>query len=427
MANAFRGGVSIAQGADKKAQAAAQPLRVLNVPTLHLCLRVRGTLLTPCVGEGDLVRVGDRVAEDPAGHIPPLHSGVSGKVVAVERLLPAADGGDAPTLVIENDGNNTKGNLLPPLAPDGDRTAILRRMYDAGLIGMGGAGFPTHLKYRDGQGQWLLINVCECEPYLAGDVRLAVEQAAVMVQGARLLATAAGVDKEHTLFCTEAKRAAQALCEQGVRVRLLPKRYPQGGERQLVRAVLHRDIPAGIPPSEEGIFISNAATAVAMGDAARGLPLTHRPLTVSGQVEEPRNFMVPIGTPFACLAQQVTPTVRERQLRYIAGGPMTGRRLTSLQAGVPKTCGGLILLTAREFADTPCIRCGACVRVCPAGLTPFRIDEGAQAGDRRAADAWQATACISCGCCSYVCPAGRRLAARIGGVRRRLLEEGETA
>lgn len=417
MIRPFHGGI-VPETETEKEAATGQPFTVLHPPRLHIPLRARGITLTPCVEAGQRVKVGDVIATDPTHEMPPLHSGVSGTVTDTERSLPSTEGGSAPAVIVESDGKHTRGDLLEPLPTDASARRIVERMYEAGLVGMGGAGFPTHRKYAGIKAERLLINVCECEPYLAGDVRLALEQSHVMAQGARLLAAAAGVRPAHITFCTETEVAALSLKTTGLAVRRLPRRYPQGSERQLVWAVLGKEIPAGTPPSACGVMVSNAATAVAMGDAARGLPLTHRPVTVSGQVETPRNYIVPVGTPFSFLVRQIRPLYGN--VEYLAGGPMTGRRLYSLEAGLPKTCGGLILVKSEMPPESPCIRCGACVRACPAKLMPFRIEEAMLQRRLEEAAAWHGDACISCGCCSYVCPAKRRLSVRTTAARNTL-------
>lgn len=417
----FRGGVVLSHTQAMKEAAAQGELRRLSPDTLYVSLRVQGRLLTPCVSLGETVRVGQALAVDDEKRIPPLHSGVSGEVTAVGAFHPAADGGEAPTLIIKNDKKNTAGVLLSPLDETASPEEIVQRMYDAGLVGMGGGGYPTHLKYRDLKAEWLLINGCECEPYLAADACLSQQFFSLIAEGTRLLARAAGVSEEHVRLCAESSAAVEALRNTDLPVVQLPKRYPQGSERQLIEAVLNRRLDDGVLPTQAGIAVSNIATAAAMGDAARGLPLTHRILTVSGQVKTPLNLLLPIGTPFADAARLSAPDVSGR-VRYIAGGPMTGRRLTSLKAGIPKTCGGLMILPSRSAPETPCIRCGACVRACPSSLMPFLIESLAMAGDVERCAELRATACLSCGCCSYVCPAKRQLAARITAVKREIKE-----
>lgn len=413
----FRGGIVLPTTRSAKAAAADSEPVHLSPPLVAISLRVRKTVLTPCVAVGQAVCVGDRLAQDPTGFIPPFHSGVSGTVTAVGAFYPAADGGEAPTVIVENDHKQVAGSLLSPLSLDEPPDTIVQRMYDAGLVGLGGGGFPTHRKYRDARARHLLINGCECEPYLAADEGIARRFAGLIAQGVRFLAKAGGVAEEHVRLCVESPAAATVLQGAGLPVITLSRRYPQGSERQLIESVLGERLPEGALPSQAGILVSNIATAAAMGDAARGLPLTHRVVTVSGAVQTPVNVLAPIGTPFSELAALATPTFPARA-RYIAGGPMTGRRLTSLKAGLPKACGGLTVLQAQSAPETPCIRCGACARVCPARLMPFLIDAASLVGERERCRELRAAACLSCGCCSYVCPAKRQLAARITAVKR---------
>ncbi len=417
MKKAFRGGVTDSVLFQKKHDGAQVGFRQVSPDTLFLPLRYRDRNLEPCVALGESVRIGQPIIHDAQAYLPPFHSGVSGTVSGVGILHPSADGGAVPTLMIENDHKQTAYPFLPPLTDTCSPAQIVERMYDGGLVGMGGGGFPTHLKYRDVRAEWLLINGCECEPYLCGDVRLCVEAASQIAIGARLFAKAADVSPEHIRLCVESETAERALQETGLTVCRLPKRYPQGAERQLIHSVLSVRLPDGVLPFERGIVVSNVATAVAMADAANGLPLTHRSVTVSGVTDSPVNLSAPIGTPFSDLLKTVS--LPSGRWRYIAGGPMTGRRLTSLSAGLPKTCGGLTVLPSAAFRETPCIRCGGCVRVCPSALLPFAIDRAALLGDGKRCVALRAAACIRCGCCSFVCPAHRRLAARIGAVRNK--------
>lgn len=408
MKRTFRGGIVFPSALqNQKESAQASSFMTIFPKQLHLSLN---SALKPTVSIGDTVRIGDRLAADPDGKFPPLHCGISGTVTAIEQ---------SSVITVISDGSNTFGTLLPPLSETASREALLQRMYDAGLVGMGGAGFPTYRKYQAPTIRHLLINACECEPYLAADVRLSIEHSDTLAEGIRFLAAAAGISSREAVFCTESPTAAARLSGMGIRTILLQGRYPQGSERQLLAAVFGREIPEDRFPTDCGMIVSNVATAVAMSEAAHGLPLTHRSVTVSGMVAHPVNLFAPIGTPFFDLIEQADPLLSRRRCRYIAGGPMTGTQITSLASGLPKTCGGVTVLPALQIKESPCIRCGACVRVCPAGLMPFRIEAAHLAGEKDNT----ATACISCGCCSYVCPAKRNLAAHIGEARQEMRQQ----
>lgn len=232
------------------------------------------------------------------------------------------------------------------------------------------------------------------------------------------------------IICVEDnKRDAVARLEEtaqngGVQVKVLPSRYPQGGERQLIQSVMGVEVPAGGLPADCGVLVSNAATAAAFADALDGRPLTHRIVTVTGRVKRPANLIVPIGTRLSELLDYCGGLDTEQELRLIAGGPMTGRAVTDRDIPIVKTTGGLVALPPPTLAERNCIRCGACARVCPARLMPFAIDAAAIAGNMAVCADYHAEQCIACGCCSFICPAKRFLATRVslarGGVLARM-------
>ena len=424
MRKAFRGGIRFSEALRAAKETALHiPLRVFTPPIIRLPLVEGRTVFSPTVTDGAQVRVGDILATDPNGNTPPLHSGLSGTVSLEENSRLTLDGKPCTVLSVTGNGKQTAAAPLKPLTADADASTIVQRMYDAGLVGLGGAGFPTFTKYKDKTAHHLLINACECEPYLACDGRMVIEQGDTVREGIAYLQRAGNVPENGVRLCAES-----AVVTEGLRrlasgtewqVVQLPERYPQGSEKQLIRAVLGLELPQGVYPSDWGILVSNLGTAAAMADAAHGLPLTHRAVTVSGVVANPCNLFVPIGTPFRELAAQAEPLITGRQSQLIAGGAMTGRRLICPDAGLPKTCGGVLVLPVESEDESPCIRCGACVRSCPAGLMPYLIDQAwLRHEDALCADL-RATSCISCGCCSRICPARRQLAARITHIRRK--------
>ncbi len=424
MAASFRGGIRFSEVlCQAKREALHQPLQVFMPSVIRLPLQDGKTHFTPTVEPGATVRIGDLLAHDPTGAMPPLHSGLCGTVSIENASHLTIDGHPAPLITVHGNSQKTPATPLPSLSTSADAEAIVQRMYDGGLVGLGGAGFPTFRKYSGVTAHHLLINACECEPYLACDGRLAIEQTDTLREGIALMARACHVPSDGVRLCAESAVVARALHRiaetTSWTVIQLPERYPQGCEKQLIYAVLGIELPLGVYPSAWGILVSNVATAAAMADAARGLPLTHRAVTVSGAVKQPCNLFVPIGTPFRELVAQAEPLIVGNKTQWIVGGMMTGKRLVSTEAGLPKPCGGVLVLPTESQEETPCIRCGACVRTCPSGLMPYLIDQAWLHQDEALCADLKATACISCGCCSRVCPARRQLAARITQVRRK--------
>lgn len=409
MRSSFRGGIHFPKALQSiKETALSRPIEVVTPPLIRFPL----SNFTPCVTNGSTVAVGDRLGIDKSGTLPPFHSGLSGTVQLRDDEL-----------TVVSDGQQRRGHLLTPLAASADREAILRRMYDGGLVGMGGAGFPTHRKYRNLRATHLLVNACECEAYLAADGRLAIEQQETLREGIAWLMKAAVVAPSAVYLCAKTEGVLEALrhIAHGTLWRVVPvsDRYPQGSEKQLIYTVLKREIPHGTVPSKHGIVVSNIATAAAMADAARGLPLTHRVITVSGVAASPCNLLTPIGTPLRFLASYAEPLISGRRAHLVLGGGMTGDRVASPDSGLPKHGTGILILPADRREEAPCIRCGRCVRVCPSGLMPFLIEAAARQEDTALCTALKPDACIACGCCSYVCPAHRELAAHIIDLHRK--------
>ena len=425
MKHPFDRGILFPPEVENKRLTAGLPPEEFRPKTLVIPLKQGiGEACVPVVEPGQGVKAGELVGR-PLKEGVPVHCGVSGTVSAVENR-PTLEG-EGLCVVVEND---FAGVAASGLKREEGREGLIRLMQEAGLVGMGGAGFPTYRKYAwDKPLEQVLINGCECEPYLTCDHALMLYWPERVVAGAKAMGEAAG--GAAVVICVEDnKRDAIARLEEtagnsGVRVQVLPSCYPQGGERQLIQSVLGREVPAGALPASCGVLVSNVATAAALADALDGRPLTHRIVTVTGRVERPANLVVPVGTLLSELLEysggmELVPDVG---FRVIAGGPMTGRAVEDLRVPVTKTTAGLVTLPPPTLEERNCIRCGACARVCPARLMPFAIDAAAIAGNMAVCADYHAEQCIACGCCSFICPAKRFLATRVslarGGVMAR--------
>ena len=356
-----------------------------------------------------------------------VFASVSGKVIAIERR-PLPRGGETDCIVIENDGENREVSLEPlqAITPD----SVRERVREAGIVGMGGAGFPTAVKLSPKTPvDTLIVNGAECEPYLTCDHRLMIEKTDEIAEGAKLLALALGVDR--VIVAIELNKP-DAIAKfdgvDGVLVAELRKRYPMGSEKHLIYSCTGRRVPPGKLPADVGVIVENVATALAVYEAVKlGKPLVDRVMTVSGEgVKEPANLRVPLGTSYRYLLD-VCGGETEDASTYIAGGPMMGATLLSTDFHTRKTDSGLLVLTARQAsiaAPTACIHCGRCAEVCPMHLLPMDIDFYTLAGDYdMARDRGGVLNCIECGTCAYVCPANRALVQSIQMCKQKLREK----
>ncbi|MFW6065916.1 MAG: electron transport complex subunit RsxC [Planctomycetota bacterium] len=286
---------------------------------------------------------------------------------------------------------------------------------DAGIVGLGGAAFPTHVKFTPGEAKidTLLVNGCECEPYLTADYRLMLEFPAPIITGAMLAGRACGAERIVVAIEDNKPRAADAMRKAaegtGIEVVEVETRYPMGGERQLTVAVLDREVPTGGLPLHVGVVVLNVATSAAVARAVlRGKPLTHRVVTVTGAgIKRPANVLTPIGASYADLIEHCG-GLTDDAARVVSGGPMMGFAVGDLEAPLTKGAGGITVLThedVRRAEETQCIRCGRCVDVCPLHLVPTKMALAARNKDWEQARRYYLTACCECGCCAYVCPA----------------------
>jgi Na+-translocating ferredoxin:NAD+ oxidoreductase subunit C len=380
----------------------------------------------PLVRKGDLVRRGQKIAEGAANGVP-LHASIHGRVKAIEKL-PHPTRVTAQAIVLSRGETPADAGADFPEDPAWRTLTVdemLARIREAGIVGLGGAAFPTWRKLRlppKVTVDTLVMNGAECEPYLTSDQRLMVEHPHEVVGGALLLARIVGVPR--VLFGVESDKpdAAAALREAAgalpagdvqVEVRVVPARYPQGAEKQLVAAVTGRHIPARALPYAVHVVVQNVATAAAVHDAVRyRRPLIDRVVTVTGPgVVRPANVRAPIGTALADLVA-FCGGLAPGATRVVSGGPMMGRALPRLDVPLIKGMNGLLILTGRgpyEDGYGPCIHCARCLEACPLGLEPNYISIRVEAGRPVEAAPYGAEDCYECGACSYVCPAHRPL------------------
>ena len=392
-----------------------------------------GAPCRPLVQVGDLVTVGQKIG-DGDGMCVPVHASVSGRVVAVEPR-PHSKGGNVLSVVIENDGQNTPANgISDPKGESLTRQELLSIIREAGIVGMGGAAFPTYIKadVKTGEIDTLIINGCECEPYLTADDALMRGWPEDVVKGVQLLAKVLAPKKSILAVednKPEAIAAVRKAAEQtDVQVRVLPARYPQGAEKQLIFAVTGREVPPGKLPKDVGCAVCNVATAAAVYRAVcTGVPAVSRIVSVTGEgVCSPGNYIVPIGTPISHVLEAAGGLTQDVQ-KVIAGGPMMGVALADLEAPVGKGTGSILCLKAAPAVQgTACIRCGKCLQACPMRLQPLYLYRNEACGNLQELERLHLMDCIECGCCSYVCPGKLPLVERVRAGKRALKERKTT-
>ena len=378
-----------------------------------------GAPARPVVKVGDEVFVGTLIGEAGGFVGSPVYSGVSGKVKKIEETIQPG-GAYSPTVVIEPDGLQTPDpSIEKPVVTD--TASFVEAVKNSGIVGLGGAGFPTAVKLSvkdNAKIEQIIINGAECEPYITSDTRTMLDRADDMCEGIELLSKylgcrefIIGIEKNKPQ-CIKKMNETCALLD-GVKVAALPSVYPQGGEKVLIYNITKKVVGEGMLPIDVGVIVINCTTLAEIARYIRtGMPLTEKCVTVDGAcVKAPKNVIVPIGTP----AEEVFEFCggfTEDPAKIIFGGPMMGIAASDLAAPVLKQTNALLALSEKEAAipePSNCIRCGRCTNTCPFGLAPVSIVTAYENGDMEMLEKCKANLCMECGCCSYVCPAARPL------------------
>ena len=418
MNHKFYGGVHPAEHKEATERKPVVPLEEAPVQVVIPMSMHVGAPCKPIVAVGDEVTVGQKIGEI-AGLGAPIHASVSGKVVAVEPR-PHPGGDVMMSVVIENDFKDTPHPSIVHRDNVDALTSqeIIDIVKEAGITGMGGAGFPTHVKLSGavGKADTIILNGAECEPYITADHRLMLERGEAVIGGARFIMKALGL-KEATIGIEGNKLDAvehlKSLLPNGdtsIHVETLKARYPQGAEKQLIQRVTGREVPPGGLPADVGCTVFNVATAAAIYDAVtEGKPLTHRNVTITGgAIERPMNVNAPIGTPVEHLIKMAGGFKTQPQ-RLLMGGPMMGNPQYDLTAPMFKGTNCILALTDAEAAiqdtEQTCLRCGRCVNACPMHLMPLYMHMYAEKRAWHELEGYNIMDCMECGSCNYICPA----------------------
>ena len=413
---------------DNKEFSRDNPIEVMEAPDI-VAISVQqhiGKPSIPVVNVGDEVLMGQLIAKE-AGFIGAnVFSSVSGTVMGIEKR-PNVNGVMGDYVVINNDHHYREMTL--PDMPDREPATIKARIREAGIVGMGGAGFPTDVKLSPRTPvDTLVINAAECEPYLTCDFRLMMEKTDEVAQGIRLIAKALNVTK--IIVGIEINKP-EAIAEfekcEDMEIVGLKKAYPMGSEKHLIYSCTGRKVPVGKLPADAGCVVQNVATAYAVYEAVeKNKPLYERVMTVSGRgAVHHKNLLVKTGTSFGAIMEDCG--VKDGVTMFVAGGPMMGPAMASTDVYTTKTTSGFLLMLPEEVDEsspTPCINCGACADVCPMNLLPMQIDFYTLSGNYDLAAKYGGVLnCISCGCCAYVCPAKRALTQSIALCKQKLNEK----
>ena len=404
---------------------------------IHMSMNI-GAPAVPCVKKGDHVKIGQVIGTAGGFVSVPVHASIAGEVTAVEPI-PYLGTGNVTAVTIKNDFSDEWVELHPLGSVENvDPSLVIPAIREAGITGMGGASFPTHVKLTFKEGavcDTIIVNGAECETHLTADHRLMLENSVRIVDGLRAVMRALIVpkgiiaieDNKPDAIAAMQKAAAGRI---GVQVAVLKTKYPQGGEKQLIEAVSGRQVPSGGLPIDVGVVVLNVGTCAAIADAViDGMPLVSRVCTVTGCVKEPKNLRIPVGTIVedmigACGGFSEDPG------KIFFGGAMTGIAIPNIQTPTAKSTNGVVVFNeaeSRSKDESPCIRCGKCVAACPIGLNPYQIKVAADASDFAAAEKLHVMDCMLCGSCAYMCPARRWLTPSFRFAKDKIVAERKAA
>lgn len=393
-----------------------------------------GAPSVPCVKKGDTVLAGQKIA-DAGGFVSvPLHASVSGTVKGIEKRLNAT-GSMVDCIVIENDQQYQETEFQEARLEDLTKEEILNRIKEGGVVGMGGAGFPTHVKLAPkdpSKIEYILVNGAECEPYITSDYRRMIEEPEKVVKGLQVILTL--FDSAKGYICIEdnkpdciAKMKELVKDIDRIEVKEMMTKYPQGGERTLIYVATGREINSTMLPADVGCVVDNVETVISVYKAViLGRPVNSRVVTVTGDgIKEPKNLLVLAGTDMSELVDAAG-GLKGKIAKAISGGPMMGFALYDLHVPCTKTTSAFLFLehdavSEAQEIQTACINCGRCVSVCPGHVLPARLAKLAERGDMAGFEALDGMECCECGCCSYICPAKRPLTQSIKSMRKMVL------
>lgn len=416
---------------DQSIKKAAVPENLVIPLVQHI-----GAPCEPTVAVGDEVKEGQVIGK-PRGFVSaPVHSPVSGTVKRVEKVLHPL-GQHVLAVSIKRDEKEEISYMTPmgDRIDDLDSKAIVDRVMNAGIVGLGGATFPAHVKFsppKEKPIDTFIINGCECEPYLSADHRVMLEHPRDIILGAQMIGKVLGVSRIIIAVETNKTDALEVLRESldsmNTECMVTATKYPQGAEKVLIKALLNREVPSGGLPMDVGVVVSNVGTARAVCEAVRdGKPLIDRVVTVTGNgVKSSGNFLVKIGTPVSALVEESGGLVGTLG-KIVMGGPMMGIAQPNLEVPVIKGTSGILVLQEEKYMKEgylPCIKCSFCVQVCPTSLLPSRLSIAAEAKNWKLAEEYGVNDCIECGSCSYVCPSKRPIVQFVKTAKLKLREIG---